>query len=374
MTSKRRRGSRLEIIACATLMLSIAVAGYGQRGGDSPNDALVSPSVAGDGRVTFGIYAPEASQVTVTGDWMLVREPVVLSRDADGIWSAAVGPLAPDFYSYTLMVDGVRTLDPKNPMIKQGNTSVDNMFLLPGNAVAYADRQPVPHGDIRQVWYESSTLGTERRMHIYTPPLYDRSDTDYPVLYLLHGGGDEDSGWSTIGRAGFIIDNLLAAGSATPMLVVMPNGSLPPGGDFTSELLNDVIPFVEANYRVRGETESRAIAGLSMGGMQTTGVFAEQPDRFGYVAIWSAGLFNQPAEEFESRNADLLGSADQVNRNVSLLSIVVGEDDFARPGSEALAELFAEHGIGYEFDLTGGGHTWLNWRSYLRDLAPRLFK
>ena len=374
MTSKRRRCSGLEIIASTMLMLSIAVAGYGQRGGDSPNDTLVSPSVAGDGRVTFGIHAPEASGVTVTGDWMLVREPVVLSRDADGIWSATVGPLAPDFYSYTLMVDGVRTLDPKNPMIKQGNTSVDNMFLLPGNAVAYAERQPVPHGDIRQVWYESSTLGTERRLHIYTPPQYDRSDTDYPVLYLLHGGGDEDSGWSTIGRAGFIIDNLLAAGSATPMLVVMPNGSLPPGGDFTSELLNDVIPFVEANYRVRGERESRAIAGLSMGGMQTTGVFAEQPDQFGYVAIWSAGLFNQPAEEFESRNAEFFGSADQVNRNVSLLSIVVGEDDFARPGSEALAELFAEHGIGYEFDLTGGGHTWLNWRSYLRDLAPRLFK
>ena len=196
MTSNRRRCSCLEIIACTMLMLSIAVAGYGQRGGGSPNDTLVTPSVAGDGRVTFGIYAPEASQVTVTGDWMLVREPVALSRDADGIWSATVGPLAPDFYSYTLMVDGVRTLDPKNPMIKQGNTSVDNMFLLPGNAVAYAERQPVPHGDIRQVWYESSTLGTERRLHIYTPPLYDRSDMDYPVLYLLHGGGDEDSGWS----------------------------------------------------------------------------------------------------------------------------------------------------------------------------------
>ena len=259
-------------------------------------------------------------------------------------------------------------------MIKQGNRSVDNMFLLPGAAVAYADNQLVPHGEIRQVWYESTTLEMQRRMHIYTPPGYDHNNDGYPVLYLLHGGGDEDSGWSTIGRAGYIIDNLLASDAAAPMLVVMPNGSLPDGGDFTSELMNDVIGFVEAHYRMRNDAENRAIAGLSMGGLQTTVVFSSHPDEFAYVAIWSAGLFNQPAEEFTAENRNFLSQPDRINENVKLLSVSVGKDDFALPGSESLVDVLNRHGIEHEFNLTGGGHTWLNWRSYLHDFVPELFR
>src|SRR5262249_18112454 len=144
-----------------------------------------------------------------------------------GVWSITVGPLPPDFYSYSFMVDGVRTLDPKNAMIKQGVTSLDNMFFLPGEAAAFEDNKTVPHGEVRQVWYQSSTLGMQRRMHSYMPAGYDSGKERYPVFYLLHGGGDEDSGWSTIGRAGYILDNLLAAKKARPMIVVMPNGSLP---------------------------------------------------------------------------------------------------------------------------------------------------
>lgn len=156
---------------------------------------------------------------------MSARASVPLRSTSSGIWSVAVKDLVPDFCSYTLYVDGVKTLDPRNPLIKQGNRGVDNMFSLPGKEAAYAANQAVPHGQIRQVWYRSSRLGTQRRMHIYTPPQYDSGSAHYPVLYLLHGGGDEDSGWSTIGRAGFILDNLLARGDAQPMLVVMPNGS-----------------------------------------------------------------------------------------------------------------------------------------------------
>jgi dipeptidyl aminopeptidase/acylaminoacyl peptidase len=193
----------------------------------TPNDRLISPEVLSDHRVTFRIYAPKASEVTLRGDWMTGFEPVKLSKNREGIWSITVGPLVPDLYSYSFTVDGVKTLDPKNASVKQGVSSLDNMVFLPGKEAAFEENKAVPHGDVRSVWYHSSTLDTQRRMHVYTPPGYDGSKDRYPVLYLLHGGGDEDSGWSTIGRAGFILDNLLAQGKTKPMLVVMPNGSLP---------------------------------------------------------------------------------------------------------------------------------------------------
>lgn len=355
----------------------------------TPNDTLVSPLVADDGRATIQIYAPQAEDVDLVGDWMATRTPVALTKQANGVWSTTIGPLAPDFYSYTLIVDGVRTLDPRNAMIKQGNTSVDNMFLVPGDAVAYAMNQRVPHGTVRKEWYDSETLGMQRRMHVYTPPGYDASRDRYPVLYLLHGGGDEDSGWSTIGRAGFILDNLIAAGDAEPMLVVMPNGSLPPAPSsdtasddarrsdnqarFSRELMDNVVPYIERNFRVRANAENRAIAGLSMGGGHTMRVLADHPDQFAYVAIWSAGLFSQSPEDYMNAHRAFLADAQRVNDTVELLSIVVGEDDFARPGSERLAELYAGHGLEHEVEITRGGHTWLNWRAYLRDFAPRLF-
>ena len=379
----------LERIAtvCAALVMAAAVDAQPPARPPTPNDSLISPRVAGD-RATISIYAPKASEVSIIGDWMATFAPVALQKGADGVWSIDVGPLPADFYSYTLVVDGVRTLDPKNPMIKQGNANVDNMFLVPGDGIAFAENRAVPHGTIRQVWYESSTLGMQRRMHVYTPPGYDDGEDAYPVLYLLHGGGDEDSGWSTIGRAGFVLDNLLAAGKAVPMIVVMPNGSLPPPGAasgapgdfaaaqarFVPELMNDVIPFVESTFRTRTNPDDRALAGLSMGGLQTTLVFTRNPGEFAYVAIWSAGLFAQSPEDFAAQNSDFLTRARTINRDVELLTIVVGEGDFARAGSEALAAVLEKHGIDNELTLTSGGHTWINWRRYLNELAPRLFR
>jgi enterochelin esterase-like enzyme len=361
----------------------------------TPNDALVSPEVLSDHRVAFRIYAPKASEVTLRGDWMEAAAPVKLEKDEKGVWTATVGPLTPDFYSYSFTVDGVRTVDPKNAMIKQGLVSVDNMFLLPGSEAAFEDNKPVPHGEIREVWYQSSTLGTQRRMHIYFPPGYDDRKDRYPVFYLLHGGGDEDSGWSTIGRAGFIIDNLLADKKATPMIVVMPNGSMPrstnlppatPGSPpdptvtaalqerFTNELMKDVIPFVEKNYRVVAGRENRAIAGLSMGGGQTTRVITSNPDQFAYVGVWSAGVNPQTTAEFEKRAMSFLDSADRINKQIKLLSISVGDKDFALAGSRNLAEVLNKRGIKHELKITGGGHTWINWRRYLHDYAQRLFR
>jgi enterochelin esterase family protein len=356
----------------------------------TPNDRLVSPEVHPDRKVTFRIYAPKASEVTLRGDWM--TGPVVkLQKDDQGVWSATVGPLVPDFYSYAFTVDGVRTLDPKNATIKQGLSSLDNMFFLTGPESDFEANKPVPHGEVRKVWYNSATLGTQRRMHVYTPPGYEGGTEKYPVFYLLHGGGDEDSGWSTVGRAGFILDNLIAAKKARPMLVVMPNGSLPrpaaaPGAPpdarqraafqdrFTNELLKDVVPYVEKHFRVQAGPEHRALAGLSMGGGQTTRVLTTHPDQFAYVAIWSAGLFGGDPGAYEKQNAAFFKDADQVNKSVKLLEITVGDKDFALNGSKALSELFKKHGIRHELKLSGGGHTWINWRHYLNELAPKLFQ
>jgi enterochelin esterase family protein len=362
----------------------------GQQPKKGAANAVVSPEVGSDKKVTFRIYAPKASDVTLRGDWM--TEPAAkLEKDENGVWSTAVGPLAPDFYSYVFTVDGVRTLDPRNPTIKQGIGNLDNMFFLAGPEAEFQDNKSVPHGDIRKVWYSSSTLGSQRRMHIYTPPGYDGGKESYPVLYLLHGGGDEDSGWSTIGRAGFILDNLIAAKKAKPMLVVMPNGSLPrpavaPGGKldrkemaalqdrFTNELMKEIIPHVEKQFRVQTGREHRALAGLSMGGGQTTRVLMTHPDQFAHVAIWSAGLFGGDPAAFEQQNEAFFKDAERVNKSIKLLDVTVGDKDFALTGSKALSELLTKHGIKHDLKITGGGHTWINWRQYLNDLAPRLFQ
>ena len=359
---------------------------------------VVSPDVSADGKVTFRIYAPKAGEVTLRGDWMEGPGTLTLVKGADGVWAGTTGALAADYYSYSFTVDGVRTLDPRNAFIKQGVTSVENMVFVPGAAAEFQALAAVPHGEVRQVWYPSSTLGGERRMHVYTPPGYDGGSSRYPVLYLLHGGGDEDSGWSTIGRAGFILDNLIASGKARPMLVVMPNGSLPrpanfpaatPGQPpspeamaataslqdrFVSELMKDVIPAVEKRFRVVADPANRAIAGLSMGGGQTQRVVVTHPDKFAYVAVWSAGVNPASVADFETRNATFLKSAESVNRAIKVYNVTVGDKDFALPGSKALSELLTRHGIKHTLTLTGGGHTWLNWRPYLRDFAQQLFK
>jgi enterochelin esterase family protein len=362
----------------------------------TPNDTLKSTEVAPDRKVTFRIYAPKADEVSVSGDF---GQGGKMMKDDKGVWSIEVGPLAPDFYSYTYIVDGVRTVDPKNGMIKQGIASVDSVFEVPGDEAAFEANRDVPHGEIRAVWYRSGTLDGLRRMHVYMPPGYEASSERYPVFYLLHGGGDEDSGWSTIGRAGFILDNLIAAHQAVPMLVVMPNGSLPrpanlpprpaPGtepspelraameklqGRFTDELLKDVVPFVERTYRVKTGAGNRALAGLSMGGGQTLRVLTTHPDQFAYVAIWSAGIGGGSPADWESRNQAFLSAPDKVNQTVRVLSISVGDKDFTLAGSKSLAEVLGNHKIKHEVHTSGGGHTWINWRHYLNEFAPKLFR
>jgi enterochelin esterase-like enzyme len=397
MSSSRK--SRLVISLALLALASLAPSGASaqqQRRQPTPNDTLKSTEVDPDGKVTFRIYAPKADEVSVSGDF---GQGGKLTKDDKGVWSISVGPLTPDFYSYSFTVDGVRTVDPKNAMIKQGITSLDSMFLVPGDDAGFEATKDVPHGEVRAAWYRSGTLGSPRRMHVYTPPGYEGGSEKYPVLYLLHGAGDEDSGWSTIGRAGFILDNLIAAKKAVPMFIVMPNGSLPmptnlpprpqPGtppspefraameaaqNRFTNELTKEVVPFVERTYRVKPGPDNRALAGLSMGGGQTLRVLTTHPGEFSHVAIWSAGLFGGNAEDWEKQNESFLASADKVNSATKLFEISVGDKDFALAGSKALAGVLEKRGIKHDVHISGGGHTWINWRHYLNELAPKLFR
>ncbi|WP_460913064.1 esterase [Spirosoma areae] len=354
----------------------------------TPNDTLKSPNVLADKRVAVQIYAPKATEVTVSGDFQSGNKPVALTKNEQGVWSAMLGPLRPDYYTYTLMVDGVRTMDPKNPVIKQGISSLENVMLVPGAETAFQDNRAVPHGEVRDVWYSSNSLNMMRRMHVYTPPGYEKGNNKYPVFYLLHGGGDDDSGWNSIGRAGFILDNLIAAGQAKPMVVVMPNGSMPmpPSSGmpnpqamnnlrsmFAKELLNDIMPYVEKTYRTLPNRENRAIAGLSMGGFQTLDVTLSRPELFNYVGVFSSGFFGPSIDEADTKYAAALNDP-AFNKGKKLFWIGIGKDDFVMDANKKTLALLDKHQIKYQYKETSGGHTWTNWRQYLNEYVPMLFR
>lgn len=251
----------------------------------TPNDTLISPEVLADQRATFQIYAPEAKNVKIRGEW-ITKFPdmmigVDLKKGENGVWAITLGPLAPGIYRYSYMVDGLQAADPRNPDGSQSLNFVQSMVAIPG--LGYQDIQAVPHGSVETVWYHSQALGVLRRMHIYTPPGYTNDASKCPVFYLLHGAGDSDDSWSTVGRAGFILDNLIAAKKAKPMIVVMPacdttktfafgNPSTLNAGQFEKDFMQDILPYVESHYRVLTDRSNRAIAGLSMGGMHTLNI------------------------------------------------------------------------------------------------------
>jgi enterochelin esterase family protein len=368
-----------------------------------------SPQVHPDKRVTFRIYAPRASEVVLDGDWIPQGRGSggPLTKDSEGIWSITVGPLVPDYYMYTLTVDDVPTIDPQNRDVKQGVNPLKNILFVPGEEAAFEETRAVPHGDVRILWYDSPTLGGARRMHVYTPPDYDTGKATYPVLYLIHGGGDDDRAWSTIGRAGFIMDNLLAARQVTPMVIVMPNGSIPrppgftlrlTGADrtdpaaikrridaiskmhdtFVEDLLTTIMPTVETRYRIRADREHRAIAGLSMGGAETLRVAPSRLDLFSHVGVFSMGLQvgrdGGVNTDFEERNAGFFADPAKTNERLKLFYIASGENDTTvTDGPRRLSETLKRHGIEHIYNETTGGHVWINWRLYLRDFAQLLF-
>lgn len=343
-----------------------------------------------DGRVTFRICAPEATSVAlVSPDHPALRsvppgqEGMVMTKDELGRWSGTTTePVPPGTYRYRFLVNGVRTPDPMGTLYSEERMATNSLLVIPGAGGGVQDYDPtVPHGAITEIEYWSQSLGVLRRAHVYTPPGYMKNTEAYPVLYLVHGAGDNDDAWSTIGRANYILDNLIARGEARPMIVVMPFGHTPdrPGAtggilnnaDFGNDFLNDLIPYVEANFRTLPGPENRAMAGLSMGGAHTIRNGLTHPELFHYLGIFSMGLAENEVAAYEAEHADALRRAAQELR---LLYFAMGETDFLYNRVAPTRALFEKYGIDHIYNESPGGHTWINWREYLTDFAPRLFK
>ena len=334
----------------------------------TPNDTLQSLKALPGGKVLFQIYAPEAKAVSVTGDVSRIQ----FNKAANGVWAGIGEGFVDGCYRYSFMVDGVRVQDPKAPL------SAEQASIL---TVGEGYIKDVPHGAVAQRWYWSSTLGTSRRMHVWTPPGYEKSKKKLPVLYLIHGGGDNDASWPGVGAAGWILDNLLAEGKIVPMIVVMPNGTIETTdmmGEvpiFGRDLVENIIPFVEANYRVKADKAHRAISGLSMGGMETMEAAFLHPELFDYVWVLSSSMSPGNQQAYMER-IQLKANAAKINKAFKALVFTQGgPTDIAYNNCKETLGYLDEMGISYKYmENAQGGHSWITWRADLAVLAPTLFK
>lgn len=369
-----------------------------------PDPTKSSREILENNTVRFTLFAPEAHNVAITGEWMpgygsisfengvMKRGPIVseqLVKDDTGLWTVTLGPIKPNSYGYCYVIDGVMVTDPSNVIVKRDGATLLSVLFIPGNESDYIDVKEVPHGSLNRVWYNSPTLGLYRRMLIYTPPGYETSTDKYPVLYLLHGGSIDEEGWTTMGKAHLIMDNLIAMGKVKPMIIVMPNGyanqTAAPGegpviknvnaperpfsfGAFEKSLVNDIIPFVESVYRVIPTREGRAITGLSMGGMHSFNVTLNYPDMFAYIGIFSAGVRN-PSPEIEQQLETLKANKPK------LYWVGCGVTDvLAYPSTQTLVNLLKKHNFTFIYKESEGAHTWFTWRPYLYEFSQLLFK
>jgi enterochelin esterase family protein len=342
-----------------------------------------------DGRVTFRFCAPDATTVAVgssdnediSPNTFMGGTGRAMTRDDKGLWSVTTPkPLAPDTYRYFFFVNGARVPDPAAREISLERSNIDSLLEVMGPAGDFQTyHNSVPHGSVAKVDYWSEPLGVVRRMHVYTPPGYEKDGKSYPVLYLVHGAGDSDQSWSSVGRSANILDNLIAAGKAKPMIVVMPNGHTPDrpnagatnmllNPDFRDDFLKVVIPYVDRNYRTIANPDNRAMAGLSMGGGHTIQNGLPHPELFHYVGIFS---ITGGGEQYEKDNDAALK---QASAALKLVYYAYGREDFVARNSALLKGTLTKYGIKFTLHETGGGHTWINWREYLNDFAPRLFR
>jgi enterochelin esterase family protein len=345
-----------------------------------------TPELTAAGDVILRLRAPSAESVRLIsgGDIPGYNPGIVadLARNADGVWEVTIEPSEPGAFRYRFDVDGVATMDPSNPLTSESNGNAWSLFHVPG--LAFMDTLRVPHGAVDEVTYWSETLGMHRRMHVYTPPGYEAGGNRYPVFYLLHGGGDSDDSWHTVGRAGFIMDNLIAEGTAVPMIVVMPHGHQPiegasfgPGNfraaAFAEEFAADVKPYIEANYRVRNGRGDTAIAGLSMGGAHTLQISMENLGDYGYIGVYSSGVFGiGDNDDFETEHRVALEN-ESLKDGLEYFWFAIGNEDFLLDTAKMTVEMFEGYGFDVDYHESGGGHTWMNWRNYLNDFAQRLF-
>ncbi len=343
----------------------------------TPNDTLQPVRNLGNGNVAFSIYAPNAKEVGFGGDAMPWGQPLQFQKADNGVWTVVIPNVKDGVYRYNFTVDGVKVQDPKGPL----SAEMSALANIGDGKQFYDVRADIPHGALAQRLYFSKTLNAMRRMHVWTPAGYEKSAEELPVLYLIHGGGDNDASWPGVGCAGTILDNLLADGKMQPMIVVMPNGSIeaPNLMDevplFEQDLMTSIIPFIEANYRVKADKAHRAMAGLSMGGMETMETILNDYDKFEYFWVLSAGWFPAQKDQFDGYRQRLNKAAAGIKANVRQLVFTQGgPEDIAYQNGLATLQLFDAEGINYEFYEAPGGHTWHTWRNNLYQLAQRLFK
>jgi len=394
-----------------TISPAQAPAARGGRGGPQ-GPQVVSPQVNADRTVTLRVLAPKATEITVTGEILNGADPKPMTKGDDGIWTATLGPVPPDVYTYAFNIDGVNTTDPRNPWVKLvSGTGLASQVEVAGDAAQYYDSKPVPHGLVHIMTYESKATGATRQAYVYTPPDYNRTTTKYPVFYLLHGGGDLDPGWVMTGRANIIMDNLLAEKKAVPMIVVMPlargGGSLglgsagmspgiaaagnvapqargggpgaapagapaPPAAmqPFAQDFVGDLLPAVEKTFRVSTRPEDRGIGGLSAGAAATINTAFSRPDLFRYVVIMSGG----GGQNIEQAYPKFFGNSAAAAKQMKMIWLAAGDGDFALNGTKALDEVLTKNGIKHSFKITEGRHEWRLWRPHLYEFAQLLFR
>jgi enterochelin esterase-like enzyme len=406
----------------ASLIL-FAVAAYSQMGRGPQGPRVVSPEILSDKKVTFRLLAPKAGTVVLNGNWDSGTN-VPMTKDDQGIWSVTVGPLGDQLWGYSFNVDGLKVLDPGNGEYQRDGNRYDNLLMISGPGSDLWDFKPeIPHGTVQAVWYTSEILKQKgRRIYVYTPPGYGTGKEKYPVLYLLHGAGGDEEAWTAMGRANVIMDNLIAQGKAKPMLIVMPNGNAsqivsqgyaygptpprqsvtapapppvqaaqgrgptpatapgapgspaapsprPPQvyqGSYPHSLVAEIVPFIEKNYRVIADKNSRAIAGLSMGGGHTVQATNNNPGVFGWIGVWSAG--NQDTPEFVSALTKLKAAG------VKHYWVGVGTTDFALKGSETLYAAAKKAEINASYHTSPGAHFWFIWRQFLGEFGSIIFR
>ena len=391
-------------LTALTVALLVGVTMFAQQAlwGTAP---VVSPEIHDNNTVTFRFKAPKAVRVQLTGDFLPVQKNakfeapgiVDLKEGQEGVWEYTTPePLKPELYSYSFIVDGLRMNDPANVYLIRDVSTLTNVFIIGGDRADFYKVNPVPHGTVSRIWYDSPALGLERRMTVYTPAGYETSGKRYPVLYLLHGMGGDEEAWISLGRTAQILDNLIAQGKARPMIVVMPNGNasqeaapgessrgmVPPTMQLPKTMegsyeqaFPEIVKFIDKNYRTIKSKSGRAIAGLSMGGFHSLHISKQYPDMFNYIGLFSAAIMPNKKEVSSPIYENMEGKLKvQFDKNPALYWIAIGKTDFLYKANEEYRKLLDEKGYKYTYYESDEGHIWKNWRIYLTEFVPMLFR
>lgn len=333
-----------------------------------PEKDLISFQVNKDGSATFRLYAPNAKKVELGGDVKAEK----IERAENGVWTMVTAPnIKPSAYRYFFNVDGMKVNDPKNPRIGDLRPVVE---IVPQGETLFWQKKDVPHGLMSIVYYDSEVTHSTRRMFVWTPPGYFAGQEKLPVLYLIHGGGDNDTNWPGQGKAGWILDNLFAEGKIVPMIVVMPDGSIPVEL-FANDLATTIVPYVESNFRVSDNSNHRALAGLSMGGLEVLETIIRYPDKFSNVNVMSSGWWTSQPENYNKYEELIKAAAPTLKSTLKYLIFTCGGNaDGASANTPPTRDLFTKYGIESDYSEMEGGHTMYVWRHDLRDFSQKLFK